>query len=539
MAKKFRLRRYNHNRSNLRGTGFNMGLWIPTASRHCIAGTTVRGGVAAGLELSPMVHQAMTQIRVITKAISIADRLIWDDAEDFYTGGADGNQRPEPPYIMSPSDVGWSVGSLADHLGFPTGVPNLKCNALPFRLYAFWYNENVRREGLQDELPFATTSGLDTVTNTELAPMNWSKDMFTTATLEPQLGDEVVIPIASSAPVSIVGNNEAIVIRGATGGTGNPVVDRALVSGYGEGSDASSLYVGTGTGKTSSGLPAQPGATSPSSLQGMKPYSAVGFGEQTGLTGTADLSNATGILPSDFNFAMAQQKWKVRRNMYGAKFKDWLAFMGIRYSDRRLSLPTTLATGRQYVDISAVVQTAPGNDSFVGQAAGRATSFAACRYKTYFEEPTTVIHLIGVMPATMYVNMNPLEWDWDVREDLPTPEYMHVGMVLRKIGTLFPTGNEEEDNRPFGYTNRYDEFRAAFNDVSGDMKSVSLSYHQGRVFENAPSLSGEFLAAPPSPRIFADLEAGAAGRESQIKAAAIRNTFIVRDYVTPNGDPRY
>lgn len=495
-----RLRRYRHNRSNTRLSSFNMGKIVPSVARHCIAGTTLVGGVSAGLQFAPMVHQALTQIRVDTWAVAGADRILWKDAELFYTGGDTGDERPVPPYIVSPADGGWKVGSLADHLGFPTGVPNLKCNALPFRLYAFWWNERVRNPQLQDPLPISFGSGQDTVTNTDLVNINWPKDMFTTSTLEQTVGDDVVIPLAASAPVSASVNR----ISFGDGANGIEVVAGSPnISKVNPGGSQTLATVYT------------PGAKKV--IPGME----------------SDLTNATGILPQDFNFAMARAKWKSRRNLYGTAYKDWLSFLGVRYSDKRLQLPSTLKHGNAMVDISAVLQTAPGNGSSVGEAAGRGTGFGSCSYKTYFEEPTTVIHLVAVRPAPVYVNMMPPEWQFEVREDLPTPEFMHVGMVEEKVGTLFPTGDSSKDNVRWGFRNRYDENRVGFNDVSGGFKNVNLSWHQGRVFESSPALNGDFLACNPSPRIFANMNG------DHIEAAAIRNTFIVKDYVTPNGDPRF
>lgn len=493
------MKRYNHNRSNTRIQDFDMGKLVPTRASHCVAGTTLVGGVNAAIELAPLVHMALGTIRTDTFAISAADRILWKDSEDFYTGGEDGNTRPTPPYIVSPADGGWPIGSLADYLGFPTGVPNLKCNALPFRLYAMWWNENVRDEQLQDSLPVSFDSGLDVVTNTELQSMNWPKDMFTTARPEATLGDDVVIPLASSAPIKGY-------TVGFDAGSNNIVANKVVVdSATSHGSQSSSNYLGVTT------------PTGPNVIGGM----------------SADLTNATGILPDDFNFAMARARFKSRRNLFGSAYKDLLAFLGIKYSDRRLQLPSTLAHGKQFVDVNGVLQTAPGSDSVVGQMAGRGTGYAACKYKTYFEEWTTVIYLICVRPAPLYINMNNPEWQFEVREDLPTPEFMHVGMVEEKVGTLFPTGDETKDSVRFGFRNRYDEVRSGFNQVCGKFKTTNKSYHQGREFATAPSLNGDFLECNPSPRIFANM----AG--NHIEASAIRNTFIERNFVTPDGNPHY
>ncbi len=564
------MKRYRHNRSNTRVQSMNMGLLVPTMARHCVAGTTLVGGVSAGLQLAPMVHQALTQIQVKTYAISGVDRILWEDAEEFYTGGEDGHSRPIVPYIVAPADTGWQPGSLADYLGFATGVPGLKCNALPFRLYALWWNERIRREGIQDPLPVSFASGEDKITNTELQRINWPKDMFTTATLEQVLGDEAVIPIGDSASLEpdnarVYGSTEArmlVVQREIPVRVefdipvqieGDPEADKFVDFTIGTGQHGCGTWyqfaLFTHSGSAQYMIDYALNLHIRYNINGANPWQYDGFKSNVvNITGDAyinepslvtrlsdvkvDLSNATGILPSDFNFAMAQNKWKSRRNLYGTKFRDLLAFWGIRYSDRRLQLPETLKSGSQLVDISAVLQTAPGTNSYVGQTAGRGSGFARCRYKTWFEEPTTVIHLVCVRPAPVYVNMQPPEWDFEVREDTYQPEFAHVGMVGQKKGTLHPTGTSADDQL-FGYRNRYDELRVGFNDVAGTFKTTNVSYHQGRIFENAPDLNGDFLECNPSPRIFANMEG------DQIEAAAIRNTFIEKNMVTPDGNPRY
>ena len=503
-----RLKRYNHNRSNTRLSSYNMGEIVPTMARHCIQGTTLSGGVAVGLQMASLARQSLSQMRMDNFAISAPDRILWDDAEDFYTGGETGDVRPEVPYIVAP-EGGWAVGSLADHLGFATGVSGLKCNALPFRLYALWINENVIDPSLQQPLPISTASGLDVTTNTQLWNMNWPKDIFTTAVVEEQLGDEVVIPIATSAPV-VTGEEHSIV-----GGT--PLKVRKSTDG--------SLL----TSETILGV----SGTNVKQFSNNNNTGASSFAYPTNLS--ADLSNSTGVLPSDFNFAMARQAWKTRRNLYGHRFKDWLAFMGIKYSDRRLQLPSTLAHSRSIMDVNGVLQTAPGTDSYVGQRGGTASGYGRCSYKTYFDEPTTVIHLTCLRPAPLYVNIMPMEWAFEVREDTYTPEFAHVGMAELKKGILFPTGTDADKER-WAFYNRYDELRTALNDVSGAMKTTNLVYHQGRVFVSAPELNSDFLECNPSPRIFNNMNSSNA---PQIEAAAIRNTFIERNIVSPHGEPRF
>lgn len=505
------MKRYRHDLSNTRLTSFDMGKIIPTRCEPVLAGTSVIGGVAAGLQLAPMVHQSLTQIRVDTFAIACPDRLIWDDAENFYTGGSDGNSRPEVPYVVAP-EGGWSVGSIMDHLGFPTGVSGLHCDARPLRTLIKWFNENCLDLTIQDPLPLSTASGRDDTTYTGDLYINWPKDRFTTARKEKQLGDEVVIPIVGSAPVITSATEhstdgaDGLKVRVSVGGgvpTGNPVLGvytDGKVGGQRNNNNDSSGY-----------------SVYPSNLE-------------------ANLSAATGVLPGEFNFAMGQARWKMRRNLFGTEFRDLLAFWGIRYSDRRLQYAQTLAHGRQMIDISAVLQTAPGTNSAVGQVAGRGTGFAACNYRQYFEEWTQVIHLIVVRPAPVYVNMYPEKYDIEVREDTYTPEFAHADLVPIKNKILFPTGDTDVDNETWAYGNPYDYKRSSFNDVSGRMKTTEISYHQGRVFETAPQLNDDFLKCRPSGRIFAVTDDTIT---DHIEAAAVRNKFIEKSFVSPNGNPKF
>lgn len=496
------MKRYKHDLSNTRLTSFDMGKIIVTRCEPVIAGTSVIGGIGAGMQLAPMVHQSLTQIRVDTFAIACPDRLIWGDAEAFYTGGSDGNSRPEVPYVVAP-EGGWLPGSTMDHIGAPTGVSGLKFDARPLRALIKWYNENCLDLTIQEPLPLSTASGRDDTTYTGDLRINWPKDRFTTARKEKQLGDEVVIPIAGSAPVV-----------GATGAT-------TAIFARSDGSQQTGLYHRDNSDVVTV-------------TNGNFPGGDTLYYKNASLK--ADIAASTGVLPGEFNFAMGQARWKMRRNLFGTEYRDLLAFFGIRYSDRRLQYAQTLAHGRQMVDISAVLQTAPGTNSAVGQVAGRGTGFAHCSYRQYFEEHTQVLHLIVVRPAPVYVNMYPEKYDIEVREDVYTPEFAHADLVPIKNKILFPTGIAERDDATWGYANPYDYKRTSYNDVSGRMKTTEISYHQGRVFETAPQLNSDFLQCNPSGRIFVITDDT---MTDHIEACAVRNKFIEKSFVTPNGNPKF
>ncbi|WGL31346.1 major capsid protein [Dipodfec virus UOA04_Rod_962] len=523
------MRRYKHNRSNTRIQTQDMGFICPTGCRHVLHGTTVRGGIGSVMRLKPLVNPIYSEIDVMNWIIGVPDRVLWEDYENFVTGGQSGEERPEPPYIVAPAE-GWAVGSLADYLGEPTGVPYYKSSALPFRAYAMWINENILNPQLQPLLPVSFASGEDKITNTTLQRINWQKDLFTTLTSEPQLGDDVIVPIAANAPVTghigVYGNGKVIGLTNST--VKNNVPNGMLASSSsGDGAAVSAydlLNNSNSTGSYGSWLQGHWGLSTSDRYSGIEASSS---------QLNADLTQSTGVSVSSIKMAFSRQAWKIKRNLYGSAYKDLLSFLGIRYSDARLQLPQTFAYGKSRVDISEVLQTAPGTDSYVGNMAGRGTSFnrsSSC--KVYFEESTTVIFLSCLRPKTIYVNIPNLDFNFKVREDIYTPEFAHVGMVPYYRGDLHPVGSDS-DNEVLGYGNIYDSQRVAFNTVAGQFKTVDASYHLGRMFENQPALNSDFLQCNPTNRVFADMT------NTQHIEVFTRHKWNEKSIVSKNGDPKF
>ena len=135
----------------------------------------------------------------------IPARTLWQDFPEFITGGPDGLDNTTPPYIDMPAVTGAAIGSLADYLGVPTGVPNLRVSALPFRAYAHVWNEYYRDQDLQAPLLVSDGNGADTTTSTALQFGCWEKDYFTSARPSPQKGPSVSIPLTGNAPVRGIG----------------------------------------------------------------------------------------------------------------------------------------------------------------------------------------------------------------------------------------------------------------------------------------------------------------------------------------------
>ena len=148
----------------------DMGELIPVGLTEVLPGDSIQQATNILLRCSPLLTPVMHPVDVRVHHWFVPHRLVWDDWEEFITGGADGNNTSDFPTITFGGGSGAAVGSLADYLGVTPGVNSLEVNALPFRGYALIWNEWYRDQDLQTELTIDTTDGADTTTST--APLS-------------------------------------------------------------------------------------------------------------------------------------------------------------------------------------------------------------------------------------------------------------------------------------------------------------------------------------------------------------------------------
>ena len=192
-------KRDKYNLSHRKLLTADMGKLVPIGCMEVLPGDTFRHSTSMLLRTTPLVVPTMHPVDVRIHHWYVPSRIIWDDFEDFITGGADGNDATVHPYRTF-SSVG--EGSLFDYMGVPPTSNSNDLSVLPLRAYYKIWNENYRDQDLQDEVSFLTTSGEDTTTD-NLDPLSvcWQRDIFTSARPWTQKGDDIVVPIGSSAPV--------------------------------------------------------------------------------------------------------------------------------------------------------------------------------------------------------------------------------------------------------------------------------------------------------------------------------------------------
>ena len=167
-----------------------MGFVVPVNLTEVLPGDTVQLSTGIFMRLAPMIAPVMHPVHMTVQHFYVPTRILWDDFEDFITGGQDGMDASIPPTVTITPEQ----SSLADYLGLPLGK-SLKVSALPFRAYASIWNEYFRDQDLQTQLPISYESGPDSITSTLLQRAAWQKDYFTTARPWPQKGPAVTIPV--------------------------------------------------------------------------------------------------------------------------------------------------------------------------------------------------------------------------------------------------------------------------------------------------------------------------------------------------------
>lgn len=487
------MKRSKFSLSNERLLSFSQGELVPINITEVLPGDTVQASTSAFLRAAPLVTPVMHSVQARIEHFFVPTRLLWDSWEDFITGGPDGDDDSEAPYIDLTDPA---VGTLADYLGVPTGdyPSTIRVSALPFRAYALIFNEWYRDQDLVAPLVVSKADGADTTTSTTLQMRAWEKDYFTTARPFEQKGPAVTLPLGDTAPV--VSTNSIIQMHNGSDPAGNVQMTAS----------------GGGTNVL--------GVSGYGALTGNMRFS----GSNTGLE--ADLSGATAVDINDVRRAFAIQRMLEARARFGSRYTEFLAYLGVNAADARLQRPEYLGGGRNTIQFSEVLQTAEGTNP-VGTMKGHGVAaMRSNRYRRHFQEHGFVISLMSVLPRTVYMQALPRHWTRWTKDDYWQKELQHIGQqaVLNKeVYALHAT-----PDGVFGYQDRYDEYRRAESGVSGEFRTTLNSWHMARDFSSAPALNGSFVQANPTNRVYASTTT------DQIYAKCV-NKIVARRLVAASG----
>lgn len=448
-----------------------MGQLIPIGLTEVIPGDTVQHATTGLVRCAPLVSPVMARADVRIHHFFVPTRIIWDSWENFITGGADGNDNHVIPTVQSPTG-GWSVGSLGDYLGIPTGV-ECAVNALPFRAYNLIYNEFYRDEDLIDPISFTTGDSGDSAANYLVRNICWEKDYFTSARPWTQKGDAVAIPVDADPNI------------------------RATMSIHSDGPFKLGDSDFRHDGNSSPGATYQPWTSTNKAQVNSAQYTS-GLAGTVNIQGDARLGS---INVDDLRLALSLQRFKEARSRFGSRYVEYLRYLGVISSDARLQRPEYLGGGRSPLQFSEVLQTGQGTDP-VGTMRGHGiTALRSNRYRRFFEEHGYVVSLMSVRPKTVYTNMLPRTFIRQTKEDFFQPELQHIGQ--QEVFNKELNASSSDPDGVFGYQDRYNEYRYHESSVSGEFRNTLNYWHMARDIEGNFALNGSFVTCTPTDRIFA------------------------------------
>ena len=192
------------NLSHDRKMSMVMGTLTPTLCMDVLPGDKISLNSTQMLRFAPLMAPVMHRIDVYQHFFFVPNRLVWDNWEDFITGGEDGDDNSVfPTMILSPDNC--KPGTLMDYLGVPSEARyDLEVSAIPVASYNKIYNEYYRDQNLINKLVDKLNDGENDLSVNNKIPLQkraWQHDYFTSALPWTQKGEEATIPILGDADV--------------------------------------------------------------------------------------------------------------------------------------------------------------------------------------------------------------------------------------------------------------------------------------------------------------------------------------------------
>lgn len=486
-------------------TSFNAGDVVPFFLEEVLPGDTFSVDTSKVVRMQTLLTPMMDNVYLDTYYFFVPNRLVWDHWKEFCGENTESAWIPQTEYIMpqitSPAGQGWSVGTLADYFGIPTGVAGLSVSALPFRAYALIMNEWFRDQNLQDPLVVptddSTVAGVNTGTFvTDVAkggkPFIAAKyhDYFTSALPAPQKGPDVLIPVAQAGSYQVVPLATSVDHTKATA----PLTWMQRTSGeiFNDTDYTRAIVTGSNShdsGKVETGL----------SNSQMSFHSSFPDYVPSNLWAIAD-GNAAAATINQLRLAFQIQKFYERQARGGSRYTEVVrSFFGVMSPDARLQRPEYLGGNRVPINVNQIVQQSGTESSGTPQGTVVGQSLTTDKHSDFTKSFTEHGLIIGVMVArydhTYQQGLNRL-WSRKDKFDFYWPVFANIGEQAIKNKEIFAQGTDK-DNEVFGYQEAWAEYRYKPNMVTGEMRSAyaqSLDvWHLADDYSALPSLSDTWI----------------------------------------------
>lgn len=506
---------------------FKMGKLYPIICKEMLPGDRFRVRTDSLVRTMPLSSPAFGRLRMYIHYFFVPNRLVWDNWEDFITGGESGEDTHVPPYVA------WNNLSIANLSGYASagaddtiiygpenglvaafGLPvqpssgntdtigrvngistTTPVSVLPFRAYRLIWNEYYRDQNIDDELPI--DSGVDGEYTFpfnyspeeyrgsifgDLLSRRWLKDYFTSALPTPQRGPDVQLPIVGEGgTIQADGPLKLMIQNDGTGGM----------------TSASSVFtpdLNVGLGNTTSiGIS--------SSVNDQFPVEK----DHTDLMYASGLTTAGGSVVAatinDLRRAIALQRFYEISARAGSRYIETImGHFHVRSSDARLQRPEYLGGGVTDINIGEVLQTsATDPTSPQGNMAGRGFGVGRSNQCTYrAEEHGYLFGIMSIIPEPYYFQGIDKDWTRQSRVDYYWPSFAHLGeQEIDKSELCVSDLNSgvNQYGKLFGYAPRYAEYKFSKNIITGLLRGSLANWTFARSI-SSPNLNAAFLEVP-------------------------------------------
>lgn len=473
-------------------TTLNEGDLVPIYVDEVLPGDTFKIDVNGLVRMATPLYPVMDNCNMDIFFFFVPSRLLWNHFVNMM-GQNDSNFWAETveyttPTAKAPPTTGWEVGSIADYMGIPTGVPNLEVNRMPFNAYAKIWNEWFRDENLQQ--PVDVYTGDETLEYKEnlkdiekperglgILKVCKHKDYFTSSLPQPQKGEGVEIGLAGLAPVYTMKPNDTGKMQGSLwfDGTGEAKAFMRNTDGYGP--DPKPDKEGTW----------------------IRGADASGSASAYGGVLQADLTAVSGISINELRNSIAVQHILERDARTGTRYKEILkGAWGVTSPDARLDRSEYIGGYRMPININQVVQTSStSTTSPQGNTAAYSMTTMSRHMCTYSAtEHGYVLGLCCVRVDHSYQQGLNRLWTRSTRFSYYDPMLANLGEQPVLNQEIYAQGNTK-DEEVFGYQEAWADYRYRTNIVTSEMRSTyaqSLdAWHYADHYTSLPTLSSEWI----------------------------------------------
>lgn len=500
-------------------------LWEPV-----IPGDTFKVRTESFVRMLALNAPIMHNVNVTTHYFFVPYRLLWKNWENFFTEpdakDKQGNLYVKPTFKCTTANFSnvppyniLAKGQLADYLnlhigsqsggyvGDPVDISGI--SQFPFRAYfRIWYewyrDQNLQQfdfdsiedyfESIDSEIDINdVNSDLEIFV---LRNRSFRKDEFTSALPDPQIGQQVSLPLAGEASLEGEGH---VYLKALPH---DP--DAIIPDNLGEGYPVKWLFTRE---DNTSWHPAIQGVYNEDDGSSVLTNPLVDNSEVS-----VDLSGVTATTVEDLRLAVRVQTFLERIARSGRRYIERiLGEFGVRSSDARLQRSEYLGGGVTPIIVSEVVQTGATGSGSTPQAnlAGKGVSLGnKNNFRYYVKEFGIIMGIFSITPESSYQQGMSQHWFKNDMLDYYHPDFAHLGEQEIKNYQIY--AGTSQDNEVFGYTPRYAEYKYHSSEVHGEFLDTLSFWHAGRIFEDLPQLNEDFVRIPDDEggqglnRIFAD-----------------------------------